>query len=335
MPGVDRPLEEALGLFRRRASRGGAGATAGSTSRCSRSIRSRVGDRDERAPRLRGTAGRRRRTTAASSRRAASTSRLRPSRRIVSWNGRGRPSGRSASASPSTTGLPHGQRPRPLHDLGHAGRHVLELPREDAHLVARAVDLEPRAVELVLERRLAEALERLFRVAGGARQHRRHRGQEAQREATEAGRTLLERRAGQLPDARRVHRGPPHVRRRRGPRRARSPRSRGPRALPAAPRPSAARRAGGGPARRWPRAARAATRSRRSAEPGPVSRGDGRSGPRPRARASAAPRPPALTASRARASASPRRSGPAGASRSGRERAARSSARGSVAGPRR
>ena len=73
------------------------------------------------------------------------------------------------------------------------------------------------------------------------------------------------------PEARRVHRGRSHVRRGRGPMPARSPRSRGPRALPGAPRRAAARRAGGAPRRPCDSSSARSGRSRRSAEPGPVS----------------------------------------------------------------
>ena len=168
-------------------------------------------------------------------------------------------------------GLAHRERARPLHHLGHARRHVLQLPGEDAHLVPRPVDLQPRAVQLVLEGRLAESLERLLGVAGRARQHRRHRREEAQRETAEAGRPLLGAPRGP------ALRGPARTsrplarRRRRGPMPARSPRSRGRRAPPGAPRRAAARPAGAAPLRPWTRAAARSDRRRRSVEPAPVS----------------------------------------------------------------
>ena len=84
---------------------------------------------------------------------------------MVSWNGP------RAAVRPQRErlALEHqladGQRARPLDDLGDALGHVLQLAREDPHLVAGAVHLQPRAVELVLEGRLAQARERLFGVA--------------------------------------------------------------------------------------------------------------------------------------------------------------------------
>ncbi len=111
-------------------------------------------------------------------------------------------------------GLPDGQRARPLDDLGQAGRDVLELPREDPDLVAGTVDLEPRAVDLVLEGSLAETGERFLRVPGRAREHRRDRREQPQREAGEAGRALLEGGAGERAEVGRVHGRAPDVGRR-------------------------------------------------------------------------------------------------------------------------
>ena len=45
----------------------------------------------------------------------------------------------------------HGQRQRGLDDLGHARGDVVERAREDGHVVAVAVDLDARAVELPLD----------------------------------------------------------------------------------------------------------------------------------------------------------------------------------------
>ena len=101
-------------------------------------------------------------------RRVASARRA-PKRLAVTWNGSGRPSGRSAIASPSSTAVARRQRERRLDDLGHARGDVVEAAREDAHLVAAAVDLHARAVELPLDRRRAGPLERRVDVVAAAR----------------------------------------------------------------------------------------------------------------------------------------------------------------------
>ena len=80
----------------------------------------------------------------------------------VTWKGCGRPSARSAIASPSITSAER-QRPRPLHDLRHPRGHVLQVPREHAHLVARLVHLDAGPVDLVLDSGRTRALERLGR----------------------------------------------------------------------------------------------------------------------------------------------------------------------------
>ena len=148
-----------------------------------------------RAASARPASGSRRRSSAAAAPGAArSTSSLRPKRRIVTWNGCGRPSGRSAIASPSRISSRAGSARDRLDDLGHGAGHVVELAREDAHLVAALVDLDARAVELPLERRLAEPRERLGDVLGGLRQHRLHRPEQLDRKPREPGRALAERR---------------------------------------------------------------------------------------------------------------------------------------------
>ena len=50
--------------------------------------------------------------------------------------------------------LTGGQGTNQLHHLGHRGCHLVEPAGVDRHLVAALVDLDPRAVQLVLQRRL-------------------------------------------------------------------------------------------------------------------------------------------------------------------------------------
>ena len=80
----------------------------------------------------------------------------RDARLPVSWNGRGRPSGRNAIASPSSTSVAHRQRQRRLDHLGHPAGDVVEGAGEDRHLAPVAVHLDPDAVELPLDRGLAQ-----------------------------------------------------------------------------------------------------------------------------------------------------------------------------------
>ena len=68
----------------------------------------------------------------------------------------------------------HRQAARDLDDLGHAVRDIGEVASEHPHLVARPVHLDARAVELVLDRRLADLLDRRGRGRGGCREHRLH-----------------------------------------------------------------------------------------------------------------------------------------------------------------
>ena len=61
------------------------------------------------------------------------------------------------------------QRAHGLDDLRHGGGHVVQRAREDAHLVAGLVHLDARAVELVLERGVAEIGQRLVDVGAPSR----------------------------------------------------------------------------------------------------------------------------------------------------------------------
>jgi hypothetical protein len=96
---------------------------------------------------------------------------------------------------------------RPFHQLRDARGHVAQLAREDAHLVARLVELDARAVELVFEDGFAQALERFRRVLRRAGEHGRDRRQQAQREAREAARALLEGGPGHVAQVGREHGG--------------------------------------------------------------------------------------------------------------------------------
>ena len=149
-------------LRRRRAvtMRGITIAAGARLARAPRSARAPGGRRGRR----RRAAGSRRRTPRAAARRAvASTSSLRPKRRIVTWNGCGAPSGRERDRLAVEDQLARRQRPHRLDDLRHRGGDVVQVAGEDAHLVAGLVDLDARAVELPLERGGAERGERVAR----------------------------------------------------------------------------------------------------------------------------------------------------------------------------
>ena len=94
------------------------------------------------------------------------SSRAAPRRRAVCRSGSSSPgtgaAGRRRERDHLAVEHEHSERERAhrLHDLGHAVGHVGEVPREDAHLVALAVHLQARAVELPLDGGLAEPLER-------------------------------------------------------------------------------------------------------------------------------------------------------------------------------
>ena len=68
--------------------------------------------------------------------------------------------------------LARGQREHRLHHLGHARGDVVEAAREGAHVVAAAVDLQARAVELVLDGRRPGLRQRAVDVVARRREHR-------------------------------------------------------------------------------------------------------------------------------------------------------------------
>src|SRR5205807_2812621 len=89
-------------------------------------------------------------------------------------------------------GGPKGLRDRD--NLGQAVRDVAQTPAKDADPVALPMDLNPSAVELVLDRRLASVLrEDLVQVLGHFREHRLHRSEEAEAARPQAERALEER----------------------------------------------------------------------------------------------------------------------------------------------
>ena len=134
----------------------------------------------------------------------------------MTWNGCGRPSGRSAITSPSSTTHSSGQAPDRLDDLGHAVGDVREAARIGAHLVVPAVHLQARAVELPFDPRPADALERLRHADGGLREHRLHGAEQLEPEAREAGRALREGDVRDPVQPTREHRRAANLRRRDG-----------------------------------------------------------------------------------------------------------------------
>ena len=193
-----------------------------------------------------------------------STSSLRPKRRIVTWNGCGVPFGAQRDRLAVEDQLARRQRRAPPRRSRAPRGDVVELARVDADLVARLVDLDPRAVELPLDaRRCRAARQRLGDVVGRSARASAARGRKQRdREAREA--------AARPPSS--ALRATGASCRRPSPRGARSPtaarpRGRSPRPSRPRARPGAARRsagAPGSPARpRW----RARTARARSAPP--------------------------------------------------------------------
>ena len=79
-----------------------------------------------------------------------------------------------------------------FHHLGYRLSDVVQLAGEHPHLVARLVNLDTRAVELVLERSLAflpaQVRQRLPHIVGGLREHRLQRAEQLDTKAGEARR---------------------------------------------------------------------------------------------------------------------------------------------------
>ncbi len=87
---------------------------------------------------------------------------------------------------------------------------VAQAARVDRDVGALLVDLDPRAVELELERRLAELLHALGHVVAGRRQHRLERPEQAHAEPVETRLAFLERRARDFTGRARDHDRVPH-----------------------------------------------------------------------------------------------------------------------------
>ena len=104
---------------------------AAGTAFASAAKRSRVGRSARLSPRI---AGNRRRMRASAARaRSVSTSSLRPKRRIVIWNGCGRPAAVERDRFAVEDQLPRGQRASGFDDLGNRGGDIVQAARVDAH----------------------------------------------------------------------------------------------------------------------------------------------------------------------------------------------------------
>ena len=95
-------------------------------------------------------------------------------RLAVSWNGRGRPSGRSAIASPSRITERSGSARTASAISGMRSPIGIERAREDAHVVAVAVHLDAHAVELPLDAASPSLLERGLERRRGLGEHGLH-----------------------------------------------------------------------------------------------------------------------------------------------------------------
>ena len=89
-------------------------------------------------------------------------------------------------------GLGRGDAAHAVDHLGHRVAEPLPLPAVDLDALARLVHLDADAVELSLDGHLAEALERLRRRGGGARQHGENRPEEPDSPCGEARRAFTE-----------------------------------------------------------------------------------------------------------------------------------------------
>ena len=155
-------------------------------------------------------------------------------------------------------------------DLGEPFGDVVEVPGVHAHLVARAVHLDARAVELPFDRGEAGRGERLRHVFRGRREHRQDRSQHVERDLRERVGTTGEREVRGDAQVAAQHGGALHDGTRDIRRSGRSRRSSLLRARPAAARRGAA--GGGSRPRRVSRGRTARSRRSRRArtEPGPV-----------------------------------------------------------------
>ena len=108
--------------------------------------------------------------------------------------------------------LARGQRQDPLHDFGHRHGDVVQEARVDAHVASRFVDLDPRAVDLVFQRRFAETLERFLEVLPRLREHRLKRPEEPETEPRETRAPFRERGARHPAGVSGHHHGAPDFR---------------------------------------------------------------------------------------------------------------------------
>ena len=145
---------------------------------------------------------------------AASTPRTRRKRRISSWNGSGRPAASRATTSPSRmSGAPGEIPPGDGHDVGEAARDVGHAPAPDRHPVAVAMELDARAVVLVLHRGgSAVRVQRLRRIGRDLGQHRQERHEDAGRGRREGLGAAGERERGHRGEVAGDERGPAHPR---------------------------------------------------------------------------------------------------------------------------
>ena len=129
-------------------------------------------------------------------------------RLAVTWNGSGRPS----AAQRDRLAVEHDridrQRQRRRDHLRHARGDVVERAREDADLVAAPVDLDAHAVELELDRRRADPLQRGVEVVARRGEHRLHRPQQLERDRPQPRRALGERDRGDGPEVAAQHQRP-------------------------------------------------------------------------------------------------------------------------------
>ena len=100
---------------------------------------------------------------------------------------------------------------RDLDHLGHGGRDVAQVARVRAHLVARLVHLDARAIELVLECRIVHACERVADVLRGVGQHRLHGLEDLDGKPIERLRAVVQSSGGDLCEAAGHHRRTAHA----------------------------------------------------------------------------------------------------------------------------
>ena len=104
-----------------------------------------------------------------------------------------------------------GQSLRNRDDIGKAGRDIAQPPTEDFHRLALAVNLDPGAIELVLDRGHATVhREHLVEVFRHLREHRFHRSEETQAPDPQALRAFEERDRRNHPEVPQEHVGGPH-----------------------------------------------------------------------------------------------------------------------------